>query len=108
MKQLVVGIDIGGTNTVFGLVDEEGNIYAEGAVPTKQYPDFEQYLEELYIRIVALIKSVGEDNYEVVGIGIGAPNGNYYNGTIENAANLDWKGVVHFVRSEERRVGKEC
>ncbi len=102
MKQLVVGIDIGGTNTVFGLVDKEGNIYAEGAVPTKQYPDFEQYLEELYIRIVALIKTIGEENYEIVGMGIGAPNGNFYKGTIENAANLEWKGVVPFVENMKR------
>lgn len=102
MKQLVVGIDIGGTNTVFGLVDKEGNIHAESVVPTKQYPDFDQYLEELYIRIIALIKSVGEENYEVIGIGIGAPNGNFYNGTIENAANLDWKGIVPFVESMKK------
>lgn len=102
MKQLVVGIDIGGTNSVFGLVDNEGNMYGEGVVPTKKYPDFDQYLEELYIGIVSLIKKLGEDKYEIIGIGIGAPNGNYYNGTIENAANLEWKGIVPFVEKMKR------
>ncbi|MEG1934386.1 MAG: ROK family protein [Rikenellaceae bacterium] len=102
MKQLVVGIDIGGTNSVFGLVDNEGNMYGEGVVPTKKFPDFDQYLEELYIGIMSLIKKLGEDKYEIIGIGIGAPNGNYYNGTIENAANLEWKGVVPFVEKMKR------
>ncbi|MEG1635416.1 MAG: ROK family protein [Rikenellaceae bacterium] len=102
MKQLVVGIDIGGTNSVFGLVDNEGNMYGEGVVPTKKFPDFDQYLEELYIGIMSLIKKLGEDKYEIIGIGIGAPNGNYYNGTIENAANLEWKGIVPFVEKMKR------
>lgn len=101
MKQLVVGIDIGGTNSVFGLVDREGNMYGEGVVPTKKFPDFDQYLEELYIGITSLTKSI-PDEFELVGIGIGAPNANYYNGTIENAANLVWKGVIPFVEKAKR------
>ncbi len=102
MKQLVVGIDIGGTNSVFGLVDKEGNMHGEGVVPTAKYPDFDQYLEELYIGITSLVKKLGEDQFEIIGIGIGAPNGNYYNGTIENAANLAWKGIVPFVDKMKR------
>lgn len=101
MKQLVVGIDIGGTNSVFGLIDREGKMYGEGVVPTKKFPDFDQYLEELYIGINDLIKSVTEE-CEVIGIGIGAPNANYYNGTIENAANLVWKGTIPFVEKMKR------
>lgn len=101
MKQLVVGIDIGGTNSVFGLVDRDGNMYGEGVVPTKKFPDFDQYLEELFIGISSLLKSVNEDS-ELVGIGIGAPNANYYNGTIENAANLVWKGIIPFVEKMKR------
>ncbi|CDN32209.1 Glucokinase [Mucinivorans hirudinis] len=96
MKQLAVGIDIGGTNSVFGLVDREGNMYGEGVIPTKKYPDFDQYLEELYIGIQSIIKAYDEP-CELVGIGIGAPNANYYQGTIENAANLIWQGRVPFV-----------
>ena len=101
MKQLVVGIDIGGTNSVYGLVDRDGNMYGEGVVPTRKYPDFDQYLEELYIGIQNLLKQLDTD-YELTGIGIGAPNANYYNGTIENAANLVWQGVIPFVEKMKR------
>lgn len=101
MKQLVVGIDIGGTNSVYGLVDRDGNMYGEGVIPTKKYPDFDQYLEELYIGIQDLLKQL-DIQYELMGIGIGAPNANFYNGTIENAANLVWRGVVPFVEKMKR------
>lgn len=101
MKQLVVGIDIGGTNTVFGLVDRDGNMHGEGVIPTKKYPDFDQYLEELYISINELMKSI-DDPMELLGIGIGAPNGNFYNGTIEHAANLVWEGTLPFVEKMKR------
>lgn len=101
MKQLVVGIDIGGTNSVFGLVDREGNMYGEGVVPTRKFPDFDQYLEELFIGINNISKNVGEE-FELMGIGIGAPNANYYDGTIWNAANLVWKGTVPFVEKMKR------
>lgn len=101
MKQLVIGIDIGGTNTVYGLVDREGSMHGEGVIPTKKYPDFDQYLEELYIGIQELLKSM-EGPYELLGIGIGAPNGNYYNGTIEYAANLVWQGKIPFVEKMKR------
>lgn len=101
MKQLVVGIDIGGTNSVFGLVDREGNMYGEGVVPTRKFLDFDQYLEELFIGINNISKNVGEE-FELMGIGIGAPNANYYDGTIWNAANLVWKGTVPFVEKMKR------
>lgn len=101
MKQLVVGIDIGGTNSVYGLVDRDGNMHGEGVLSTKKYPDFDQYLEELYLGIQDLLKKI-EFEYEFVGIGIGAPNGNYYNGTIEYAANLTWTGVIPFVEKFKR------
>ncbi|MFI3295480.1 MAG: ROK family protein [Rikenellaceae bacterium] len=101
MKQLVVGIDIGGTNSVYGLVDHEGNMYGEGVVSTRKYPDFDQYLEELYLGIQSLLKQL-DIEYELMGVGIGAPNGNYYNGTIENAANLVWEGIVPFVEQMKR------
>lgn len=96
MKQLAVGIDIGGTNSVYGLVDREGNMLGEGVISTRKYPDFDQYLEELYLGIQDMLKRL-DFEYELLGIGIGAPNGNYYNGTIEYAANLSWVGVVPFV-----------
>lgn len=97
MKQLVVGVDIGGTNTVYGLVDRDGNMCGEGLIPTQKYPDFDQYLEELYLGIQDLLKKITYE-YVLMGIGIGAPNANYYEGTIENAANLVWDGKVEFVK----------
>ncbi len=101
MKQIAIGIDVGGTNTVFGLVDQDGNLYAEGTIPTAKFPDPDQYIEELYVGIQKLISSV---NFEcdVIGIGIGAPNANYYKGTIENAVNLPWKGVFPVVEKMKR------
>lgn len=101
MKKLVVGIDIGGTNSVFGLVDREGNMHGEGVIATRRFPDFDQYLEELYIGIQELLKAEKEE-CELIGIGIGAPNANYYKGTIENAANLIWSGVIPFVEKMKR------
>lgn len=101
MRKVAVGVDIGGTNTVYGLVDQEGNIIGEGAFPTRNYPDFDQYIEELYIGIQDLIKRSGDD-VEVIGVGIGAPNGNYYTGTIEFAPNLVWKGVLQIVEKMKR------
>lgn len=93
MKRVAAGIDIGGTNTAFGLVDREGNMYAEAVIPTADYPDLDDYIEALYITIEKMVKSASE-LVELVGVGIGAPNANYYNGTIDNAANLIWKGII--------------
>jgi glucokinase len=84
---------VGGTNSVFGLVDEWGKIYAEGKIRTDDYPDFDEYLQTLTAHIQHLLAATGEP-YELVGIGIGAPMGNYYNGCIENASNLNWKGIL--------------
>ncbi len=101
MKKLAIGIDIGGTNTVFGLVDNEGNMHGEASISTRKYPDIDQYVEELYIGIQSLIKQLNFE-CELVGVGIGGPNANYYRGTIENAANLQWKGVIPIVEMMKR------
>ena len=95
MRQLAIGIDIGGTNTKFGFVDREGNIYGESSSPTVGYPDFDDYLAMLYSHIEKA-KDALDFEVEIVGVGIGAPNGNYYKGTIEDAPNLEWKGTVEF------------
>jgi glucokinase len=96
MKDLVLGIDIGGTNTKFGFVDEEGNIFGESSSPTRGYPVFDDYLAQLHKQIDAAKAFIGLES-KIVGVGIGAPNGNYYQGTIEEAPNLEWKGKVPFV-----------
>lgn len=92
-QQLAVGIDVGGTNTVFGLVDHRGEIHYRGAISTKKHPTVELFIDELYEAIIPAITQVGGVEF-IRGIGIGAPNGNIYNGTIEYAPNLPWTGVI--------------
>lgn len=92
-KTYVVGMDIGGTNTVFGIVDLRGNILCHDAIKTGAYPVVEDYVSTLCTRMQALIDQVGGKDV-IKGIGIGAPNGCYYRGTIEYAPNLPWKGIV--------------
>lgn len=96
MKDVVIGIDIGGTFTKFGIVDEEGNCLKENFTSTDKYSEFDVYLEHLHTEIEELIGTINEE-INIKGIGIGAPNGNYYEGTIEHAPNLNWKGIVPFV-----------
>ncbi len=103
-KQYVVGIDIGGTNTVFGIVDARGSILASGAVKTQSYTEVENYVDEVCKSLLPLILAQGGVE-KIKGIGIGAPNGNYYTGTIEFAPNLPWKGVVPLASLFEERLG---
>ncbi len=96
MIEAAIGIDIGGTYTKFGLVDAEGNILVESSIPTKSENGPEKYLAALADAIKSeMSKLVGD--IDLKGIGIGAPNGNYYKGTIEYAPNLNWEGIVPFV-----------
>ncbi|MBK8807590.1 MAG: ROK family protein [Bacteroidales bacterium] len=96
MKKVAIGIDIGGTNTVLGIVDRDGNLLSDISMPTQTKETIEEYVSDLVQKINSLIKS-SKDKIEIVGIGIGAPNGNYHKGTIEHAANLRWKGIIPFV-----------
>jgi glucokinase len=93
MKTFSIGIDIGGTNTLLGLVDNEGRIYEKLSFSTKEFSIAEQYLEKLCQNIISLIDRC-QDKENICGIGTGTPNGNYYNGTIEYAPNLNFKGIV--------------
>jgi glucokinase len=97
MKEYVIGIDIGGTFTKCGFVDREGNCFAECVTPTDVYDNVDDYLENL-ISVLKTAEKQLEGPYKIVGVGIGAPNGNYHNGTIENATNLKWKGVIPFAQ----------
>lgn len=100
MKQVSIGIDIGGTNTVFGVVDQDGNVMVKDTIPTPKHGDVEQYINDVTAAINELIKSVTLLNadIEIMGIGMGAPNGNYYTGAIEFAPNLSFRGVVPLVK----------
>ncbi len=97
MKEHVIGIDIGGTFTKYGIVDKDGYCLKENFTNTDKYNDFDIYLENLNTEIEETLSSLKEP-VNIKAIGIGAPNGNYYKGTIENAPNLNWKGTIHFVK----------
>jgi glucokinase len=92
MKDIVAGIDVGGTNTKVGIVDRDGVCLAETVVKTTEYPAAPDFVKAVSGEIDRM-KAAGKD-LRLTGIGIGAPNGNYYRGTIEHAPNLAWKGIV--------------
>ncbi|HEY9117067.1 MAG TPA: ROK family protein [Roseivirga sp.] len=96
MRETAIGIDIGGTFTKFGLSDVEGNVLMEGSIPTYTHREIKPFLDALSQAIHENLDKVSEP-IEILGIGIGAPNGNYYKGTIEHAPNLHWKGIVPFI-----------
>lgn len=100
MKKVAIGVDIGGTNTAIGVVDESGNVLVKNNILTRTDGDVDRYVDDLTLAIREMMKSVKLTNndIEVLGIGIGAPNGNYYAGTIEYAANLAFKGIVPLVK----------
>ncbi len=100
MKKVAIGVDIGGTNTAIGVVDPEGNVMVKMNIPTPSHGDIDKYISDLSDAIKEQIQSVKllNDEIQVLGIGIGAPNGNYYSGTIEYAPNLSFQGVVHLVK----------
>ena len=89
-----IGIDIGGTNTDMGLVREDGTIIARSNIPTNIYTELQPYVRDIMGSIEGLMRDNGVENIE--GIGIGAPNGNYYTGCVDNAPNLTIKGVLNF------------
>ena len=103
-KPYVVGMDIGGTNTVFGIVDQRGNVLATDSIKTQAYANIEDYVDAVCEKLIPLIESMGGVE-KIKGMGVGAPNGNYYNGTIEFAPNLPWKGVIPLAALFEEKVG---
>lgn len=103
-QQLAVGIDIGGTNTKFGIVDRRGNILCDGRMLTNQHEDVNAFLDELHGHLSILITQVGGIE-NIRGIGVGAPNGNFYTGNIEYAPNLRWKGVIPLAKLLEAKFG---
>lgn len=92
-KPYAIGIDIGGTNSVFGVVDKRGHIICQGSIKTGAYKEINDYVANLSAGVQEVIDQVGGSN-NIKGIGVGAPNGNFFTGCIEFAPNLPWKGVI--------------
>lgn len=104
LKPYAIGMDIGGTNSVFGIVDADAHILKSGSVKTQSYSDFNDYVDAIVGGLKPLIDEVGGID-KIKGFGIGAPNGNYYNGTIEFAPNLPWKGIIPLAKTFSERLG---
>jgi glucokinase len=96
MDDCVIGIDIGGTNTGLGIVNRKGDILMRNSLPSVTHSDYRIFLDRLCEVIAETIQAVGQQ-VRIEGIGMGAPNGNYYNGSIEFATNLNFDGVVPVV-----------
>lgn len=103
-KPYVIGMDMGGTNTVFGIVDARGNVLSKSAVKTGTHQDINLYINDIYVELNKLIEGAGGIS-KIKGIGVGAPNGNYYTGNIEFAPNLNWKGVIPFSNLMSEKFG---
>jgi glucokinase len=107
MKDLTIGIDIGGTNTKYGIVDREGNVLHQGNIPTTDHEEFQSYFNAMAEALQAGINELPADT-RIMGIGVGAANGNYYTGNIERATNLKWKGVLPLARMFKDQFHVPC
>jgi glucokinase len=97
MDSYVIGVDIGGTGTKYGIVDKDGNVLHSSSMATNTHQQVHTYIDELHEKLSELIEKVGGVG-RIKGIGVGAPNGNIYTGTIEYAPNLPWKGIIPFAK----------
>ena len=105
-KPYVLGLDMGGTNSVLGVVDARGHVLARTSIKTQAFPDINDYVDALYVEAVKIVEPLG--GFEMFrGIGAGVPNGNYYTGMIEGAMNLPWPHVP-FAKLMSERFGIPC
>lgn len=100
-KPYVLGIDIGGTNTVFGIVDARGHVVASDSIKTRKHSNFDDYVDELHTEVMRLLK-LNDAEDKIQGIGIGAPNANYYTGMIDNGVNLPWGNNIALAEKVSR------
>lgn len=103
-KTYVIGLDLGGTNSVFGIVDRRGSIIATTSVKTQEQNDVEVYVNKCCEALNKIIEEVGGIE-TIEAMGIGAPNANYYTGIIDNPANLPWKGQIPLAKMFSDRLG---
>lgn len=103
-KPYVLGIDIGGTNTVFGIVDARGLVVASSSIKTQKHNNIDDYIDELYTEATRLIDA-NDATDKVHGIGIGAPNANYFTGVIEDGVNLPWATPIPLAKLVSEKFG---
>lgn len=103
-KPYVLGVDIGGTNTVFGIVDARGQVIASDSIKTRKHANFDDYIEELHNGVSHLLK-MNDAEDKIQGIGIGAPNANYYTGEIQNPPNLPWGPIIPLAEKVSKAFG---
>jgi len=104
LKTKVVGVDISNERTTYAIVDIRGNILAEESIPTSDYPNVDEFVTVLSEKIIMLVEANG--GYETIrSIGVSAPSASTVSGSIENAANLPWKGVVPLAVMLRERIG---
>ena len=107
MSEVTVGIDIGGTNTKIGVVDRAGNLQQHANIETGAYEEIDDYFKAMVNAIKKLKKKL-PSNAEMLGIGVGAANGNYYTGTIDKSTNLRWKGTIHLAEMFTKEFNIPC
>jgi glucokinase len=103
-KPYVIGLDLGGTNSVFGVVDQNAHVVATTSIKTQGHGDINQYVDDCVAALRPIIDEVGGIG-KIHAMGIGAPNGNYYTGAIEFAPNLPWKGQIPLAEMFHERLG---
>lgn len=103
-KPYVIGIDMGGTNTVFGIVDARGVVIASSSIKTQKHSNIDDYINELYTETTKLIEA-NDAVGKIHGIGIGAPNANYYTGRIEDGVNLPWPTPIPLAQLVSEKFG---
>ncbi len=107
MKPYVIGIDMGGTNTAFGIVDARGTVIASSSIKTGKHSKIEDYIDELYTEISRII-AANDAEGKINGIGIGAPNANYFTGVIEDGVNLPWPTPIPLADLISKKFGIPC
>ncbi|WP_166333909.1 ROK family protein [Sphingobacterium chungjuense] len=106
-ERVVLGIDIGGTNTKFGLVNDQGVVLERGTIRTNIYKEVNDFIDALYSAVTPLLEKHLSEK-ALTGIGLGVPNGNFYTGTVEYAPNLPWKGVIPFGELISEKFSVPC
>ncbi len=103
-EKFAVGIDVGGTTTKFGIVNNNGGILEQARIPSNEHEYVGDFIDHLHTMLSPMIENVGGIK-NIVGIGMGAPNANFYSGTIEHAPNLRWKGIIPVARLMKEKFG---